>query len=276
MTLQQAQQKHFNLEKHLIDRSTLCVPVRKWHVSYAIIFSGIVLGFALIPLVPSLCMLVFGLSFLLGGIVILKDSERLPDQKNDAVSNIFFGCLLFGFLAYMTFLKHTNYFGPIRFETRLTVNLIFFMVVFVLKVLIMALSLNVEDRLRKKRCSLPITATCIGVFERKTLKGKQYFPVWEYGIGKKTTVVDQDSVIPVSETEEIKEIYRNGDDYWANVGDTRFGMERLLYVNPQKPWEVCYHAVPSSNPFRKYGLLWAIVILFSLMMVLIIIRYQIM
>jgi hypothetical protein len=176
----------------------------------------------------------------------------------------------------MTFLEHTNYFGSIRFETMLSANIAFFLVVFVLKVLFMGLNLYVEERLRKKRCSMPVTATCIGLFERKTLKGIQYFPVWEYGVGKKTAVVDQDSVIPVSETEEIKEIYRNGDDYWANVGDTRFGMERLLYVNPQKPWEVCYHSVPSSNPFRKHGLLWTIVILFWLMVVLIIIRYQIM
>lgn len=264
--------KYYNLEKQLIDRNTLCVPVRKMNVSYAIIFSGIVLGFVLVLYAPSFCMLAFGLSFLLGGIVILKDSERLPEQKNDAIANIFFGCLLFGFLAYMTFLEHTNYFGPIRFETRLTVNLIFFMVVFVLKVLIMALSLYVEDRLRKKRCSLPITATCIGVFERKTLKGKQYFPVWEYGIGKKTTVVDQDSVIPVSETEESKEIYRNGDADWANAGNPRFGTERLIYVNPDKPWDVCYRSLPSLNPFHKYRYIWPAVILFGLVMILVIIR----
>ena len=66
--------KYYNLEKQLIDRNTLYVPVRKMNVSYTIIFSGIMLGFVLVLCAPSFCMLAFGLSFLLGGIVILKDS----------------------------------------------------------------------------------------------------------------------------------------------------------------------------------------------------------
>ena len=232
--------KNFDLETQLIDMGTVGKPDTVSHRNIFIYLAGVSLAFTLGQISPYFFVIFLGGMLLLAGILTLKDTEPVLDHIVDPVYNIFLGLELLFLLA----LKYLGTFigKNTPFEKMLAQYLLFLFICVGLKFILCPV---LKDKLKKKRCSLPVTAVCIGVFHNtfdyRHNSTSMYYPVWEYRVPGKTKVLNKESVIPVWESTEGEQIIRNGNQEWANMGEPHYGDERPIMIDPEHPYDVYLH-----------------------------------
>lgn len=128
-----------------------------------------------------------------------------------------------------------------------------------------------SDKMKKNRCSLPVTAVCVGVFLSifdYRHKSAVYLPVWEYRAPVKTKILNEENVIPVWESSEKEVILRNGDQDWANLGEPHYGDERPIMIDPKHPYDVYLNA----DRFLPIKVVSGVSIIFFYLIILLVVK----
>ena len=233
----QVAEEYFDLDQQLIDPDTLEKNEPVSHRNYFIFLCGFILAFTTSQIHPMFFSLFMAITFLVAAILSVKDADHIPDRYVDPVSYIILGLEL----SVLTLLVSIDL-SPITTVPKsriLGICVIIFFLSLGLKPVICSI---LKDHLKKKRCSSPATAVCIGVFcmvsDNEGETAARYFPVWEYTVRCKTKAWNEESIIPVLDPSEEERTFRTGTPQWQTIGYPHYGDERPIMVDPKRPLDV--------------------------------------
>ena len=189
---------------------------------------------------PVIYPLMIGIGLIVSGIVSIKIFDLTEEKRIRPVCRIVIGAIL---LIYIPL-----YYFYVPFIPFFAVYVICFIVKYIP-------ALFLWGRFMKRRCTLPVTAVCIGLEHEEIHTGKSaqdytvFHPVWEYKVPVRGEVLDEESIIPATTNGMVEKAFRGSLEPWTEQGVPRYGETREILVNPKDQTDVFYYeyaAIPAA------------------------------